>query len=224
MKRPHPHPLFPPRSICADYIQYTLHSLSQLAPGNPPWYFTLLNMFNSHKQADTPGCTNQACGFRDHLSEIKELGYDIYGLSKDKPAALKRVCPLSLPLLLSPDLSHSYMNRHHPPLKHLDMPPSPFPLVSWADEKWKTKKELNYTLLSDPESKLIKRYVPPSTPLSNSCFRDPSLVFDPKRSWWIRLGAFIAPNKYVPYSLFLFSPPNHNSNLQSPISHNPPAF
>ena len=51
-------------------------------------------------QADTPGCTNQACGFRDHLSEIKALGYDIYGLSKDKPAALKRVCPLVLLLLL----------------------------------------------------------------------------------------------------------------------------
>jgi len=47
--------------------------------------------FPSTKQADTPGCTNQACGFRDHLSEITQAGYDIYGLSKDKPAALKRV-------------------------------------------------------------------------------------------------------------------------------------
>ena len=133
MKRPHPHPLFPPRSICADYIQYTLHSLSQLAPGNPPWYFTLLNMFNSHKQADTPGCTNQACGFRDHLSEIKELGYDIYGLSKDKPAALKRVCPLSLPLLLSPDLSHSYMNLHSASSKTTDQATFDLPIdeLSW---------------------------------------------------------------------------------------------
>jgi hypothetical protein len=62
----------------------------------------------SHKQADTPGCTNQACGFRDHLSEIKELGYDIYGLSKDKPAALKRVCPFHLLLL------HDYLTPLFP--------------------------------------------------------------------------------------------------------------
>lgn len=42
-------------------------------------------------QADTPGCTSQACGFRDHFDRIKELGYEVYGLSKDKPAAQKKV-------------------------------------------------------------------------------------------------------------------------------------
>ena len=42
-------------------------------------------------QADTPGCTTQACGFRDYFSEISELGYDVYGLSKDKPAAQQKV-------------------------------------------------------------------------------------------------------------------------------------
>lgn len=41
-------------------------------------------------QADTPGCTSQACGFRDHFDRIKELGYEVYGLSKDKPAAQKK--------------------------------------------------------------------------------------------------------------------------------------
>lgn len=42
-------------------------------------------------QADTPGCTSQACGYRDVHDEIGDLGYDVYGLSKDKPAAQKKV-------------------------------------------------------------------------------------------------------------------------------------
>ncbi|BEI93441.1 uncharacterized protein CcaverHIS019_0510690 [Cutaneotrichosporon cavernicola] len=65
-----------------------------------------------YPRADTPGCTNQACGYRDLATDFGELGYDVYGLSKDKPA---------------------------------------------AQLKWKTKKEFKYHLLSDPESKLIKR-------------------------------------------------------------------
>ena len=47
-------------------------------------------------QADTPGCTTQACGFRDAYDEIKGLGYEIYGLSKDKPAAQQKVSQLSI--------------------------------------------------------------------------------------------------------------------------------
>jgi hypothetical protein len=42
-------------------------------------------------QANTPGCTNQACGFRDAFDEIAELGYDVYGLSRDGPTAQKNV-------------------------------------------------------------------------------------------------------------------------------------
>ncbi|GMK59687.1 hypothetical protein CspeluHIS016_0802930 [Cutaneotrichosporon spelunceum] len=43
-----------------------------------------------YPRADTPGCTNQACGYRDLSTEFGELGYDVYGLSKDKPAAQLR--------------------------------------------------------------------------------------------------------------------------------------
>lgn len=32
---------------------------------------------------DTPGCTKQACAFRDALSVIKNLNADVYGISKD---------------------------------------------------------------------------------------------------------------------------------------------
>lgn len=45
----------------------------------------------SHTQADTPGCTTQACGFRDAFDDIAALGYDVYGLSRDEPKAQQRV-------------------------------------------------------------------------------------------------------------------------------------
>lgn len=38
-------------------------------------------------KADTPGCTTQACGFRDVYSGFTEAGYDVYCLSADAPAA-----------------------------------------------------------------------------------------------------------------------------------------
>ncbi|KAF5372328.1 hypothetical protein D9615_009268 [Tricholomella constricta] len=38
-------------------------------------------------KADTPGCTNQACGFRDIYPDFTSLNYDVYCLSADSPAA-----------------------------------------------------------------------------------------------------------------------------------------
>ncbi|KIO32642.1 hypothetical protein M407DRAFT_241336 [Tulasnella calospora MUT 4182] len=38
-------------------------------------------------KADTPGCTTQACGFRDNYEEFEKLGYDVYCLSADSPSA-----------------------------------------------------------------------------------------------------------------------------------------
>ncbi|KAJ7241652.1 AhpC-TSA-domain-containing protein [Mycena rebaudengoi] len=38
-------------------------------------------------KADTPGCTNQACGFRDIYPDFTGLDYNVYCLSADTPAA-----------------------------------------------------------------------------------------------------------------------------------------
>ncbi|KAG9309658.1 thioredoxin-like protein [Chiua virens] len=38
-------------------------------------------------KADTPGCTTQACGFRDVFQEFGTLNYSVYCLSADSPAA-----------------------------------------------------------------------------------------------------------------------------------------
>lgn len=41
-------------------------------------------------RADTPGCTTQACGFRDRYSNILTKNAVVFGLSPDKPADLKK--------------------------------------------------------------------------------------------------------------------------------------
>ncbi|TCD69570.1 hypothetical protein EIP91_006992 [Steccherinum ochraceum] len=38
-------------------------------------------------KADTPGCTTQACGFRDSYPDFTSSGFDVYGLSADTSAA-----------------------------------------------------------------------------------------------------------------------------------------
>lgn len=38
--------------------------------------------------AMTPGCTTQACDFRDNLSSLQSAGFDVLGISPDPPAKL----------------------------------------------------------------------------------------------------------------------------------------
>jgi len=42
-----------------------------------------------YPRANTPGCTKQACGYRDLAKEFDAAGFDIYGLSYDKPKSQK---------------------------------------------------------------------------------------------------------------------------------------
>ena len=43
-----------------------------------------------YPKADTPGCTTQACGVRDHQREYGVAGAKVLGISPDPPAKLKR--------------------------------------------------------------------------------------------------------------------------------------
>ncbi len=57
--------------------------------------------------ASTPGCTTEACDFRDNLNSLKSAGYQVLGISKDDLPALqkfKREENLNFPLLSDPDL------------------------------------------------------------------------------------------------------------------------
>ena len=42
----------------------------------------------AYPAAMTPGCTTQACDFRDSLSSLKAAGIDVVGISPDSPAKL----------------------------------------------------------------------------------------------------------------------------------------
>ena len=55
--------------------------------------------------AMTPGCTKQACDFRDSRSELSEAGLAVLGISPDAPAKLARFAArdgLTFPLLSDP--------------------------------------------------------------------------------------------------------------------------
>ena len=91
-----------------------------LKPGDKAPEFTLLDQSGSevklagltgrkvlvyfYPQADTPGCTTQACGLRDILGEVGDTA--VLGISPDKPAAQAKFdtkYSLGFPLLSDPD-------------------------------------------------------------------------------------------------------------------------
>ncbi|SDK89477.1 peroxiredoxin Q/BCP [Actinopolyspora mzabensis] len=56
--------------------------------------------------AGTPGCTTEACDFRDSLAELEGAGFAVLGISPDKPAKLaefRETEGLTFPLLSDPD-------------------------------------------------------------------------------------------------------------------------
>ena len=58
--------------------------------------------------ASTPGCTKQACSFRDSLATLNDAGIDVLGVSPDKPEKLAKFRDaeqLTFPLLSDPDKS-----------------------------------------------------------------------------------------------------------------------
>ncbi len=79
-------------------------SPARLAPGDPAPDFTLPTdtgetlslqelrgrkvVLYAYPAAMTPGCTKQACDFRDSLDALRAAGYEVVGISPDKPAKL----------------------------------------------------------------------------------------------------------------------------------------
>ena len=94
----------------------------RLAPGDPAPDFTLLDADGKevplssfrgqrvivyfYPAAMTPGCTKQACDFRDSMASLNSAGITVLGISPDKPAKLARFREkegLTFPLLSDPD-------------------------------------------------------------------------------------------------------------------------
>jgi len=56
--------------------------------------------------AMTPGCTTQACDFRDSMGSLQGAGYTVLGISRDEPAKLRQFREndaITFPLLSDPD-------------------------------------------------------------------------------------------------------------------------
>jgi len=60
----------------------------------------------AYPAAMTPGCTKQACDFRDSLASLTKHGYKVVGISPDKPARLAQFIErdsITFPLVSDPD-------------------------------------------------------------------------------------------------------------------------
>jgi peroxiredoxin Q/BCP len=95
---------------------------ARLAPGDPAPDFTLTTdtgdtlslkdlrgrhvVLYAYPAAMTPGCTTQACDFRDNLASLKSAGYEVVGISPDKPEKLAKFREhdaITFPLVSDPD-------------------------------------------------------------------------------------------------------------------------
>jgi peroxiredoxin Q/BCP len=79
---------------------------AHLSPGDPAPDFTLPTddggslalsslrgrkvLLYAYPAAMTPGCTKQACDFRDSLDSLHAAGYEVVGISPDPPARLAK--------------------------------------------------------------------------------------------------------------------------------------
>lgn len=58
--------------------------------------------------AMTPGCTTEACDFRDSVAPLQAAGYTVFGISRDDPATLRKFRERdALPYALLSDPDHS---------------------------------------------------------------------------------------------------------------------
>jgi peroxiredoxin Q/BCP len=98
--------------------------MTRLSPGDTAPAFTLpdadgkdvsLGDFRDRKvvvyfypAASTPGCTKEACDFRDNLAELNDAGFAVVGISPDQPEKLAKfrdAQALTFPLLSDPSRS-----------------------------------------------------------------------------------------------------------------------
>jgi thioredoxin-dependent peroxiredoxin len=61
----------------------------------------------------TPGCTKEACGFRDDYAELKKRGVEVVGVSADGEASHRKFAEkYSLPFTLLSDPDHAVMEKY----------------------------------------------------------------------------------------------------------------
>ena len=62
---------------------------------------------------DTPGCTKEACSFRDEFSQFKKRGIEVLGISPDNEASHKKfTTKYKLPFTLLTDADHAIADAY----------------------------------------------------------------------------------------------------------------
>ncbi len=95
---------------------------------------------------DTPGCTTEACNFRDSFRELQKLGVVVLGVSKDSVASHGKFAAkyqLNFPLLSDPD--HKVIEEYQ----------------AWGEKKFMGKLFLGIlrtTYLINPKGEIAKVY------------------------------------------------------------------
>jgi len=80
-------------------------SLKDFAGKNVILYF--------YPKDDTPGCTKEACSFRDHFADFKKRGAVVLGVSPDDSASHKEfIQKFSLPFTLLVDEDHAIADAY----------------------------------------------------------------------------------------------------------------
>ena len=107
---------------------------------------------------DTPGCTVQACGYRDNIKGFKELGVNVYGVSLDdldSHAAFSEKFQLNFPLIYDETKELSEF------------------VGAYGEQEWNGNKYMGLsrdTVLVNPEGKIEKiwRDVDPESTVSDT--------------------------------------------------------
>ena len=95
---------------------------------------------------ETPGCTKEACAYRDVNSELSKMGVKILGISKDSVASHKKFetnHSLTFPLLS--DTEHATIEAYG----------------AWKPKKFMGKEFLGTnrnTIIIDPSGQIVKEY------------------------------------------------------------------
>jgi peroxiredoxin Q/BCP len=95
---------------------------------------------------DTPGCTKEACAFRDHIQEFIKRGVVILGISKDSVASHKKFAEkYNLPFTLLSDPDHKVIEA----------------FGAWGTKKFMGREFVGIrrnSYLIDPAGEIVKTY------------------------------------------------------------------
>jgi peroxiredoxin Q/BCP len=104
---------------------------------------------------NTPGCTKEACSFRDQITEFKQKNIVVIGISKDSVASHRKFSQkYSLPFPILSDPDHQIIDAYG----------------AWGTKKFMGKEfegVKRQSFLIDPQGNLVKTYLKVN-PLSHS--------------------------------------------------------